>query len=467
MFRPFLTFLAVGIIMLAPVSASAATVDFFGPIVSPECNCRDLVSEEGFNYVSAPDWGCVLQTVQNAISFGVSIIIIMITLMIAYSGIMFMASPTNAEHRSRAKSMITNALIGLVIVLTSWLIVDFIMKALYNPDATKGYTKGEALPWYRILGDDATSDKLCFKPVNLPQPATGGGQLNVAEPGSGQNPGDPVQPDDPDTTPSPTSNNGTATEVPQTPKYFSAVAGSSAGEIQLAWGPENDVDSYQIDRAIETRLNSGTPGTFKKVAELDGTKTDYRDTMLASGLLYYYRLFAFNEAGVSPVPARTQAVTKGSSGTTPTTPPTSTTPAQSDIAIAAKVCAAAKAFEGEPTTACQCGGNACAWAVDQVLGNAGLKKIGTKQVVTMESALKSSRGRNIGQSSAVCGDIVVITGTRTKSGGSANHIGVCLNTGCSSVISNSSSKKSFTWRSDPAFSDSYVNAQPRFYRVTN
>lgn len=169
MFRSFAIFLAAGILMLAPLGASAATTNFFGPIVpdgtngQPNCNCPG----------SAPDWGCVLQTVQNAIAFGVSFILIMITLMIAYSGIMFMVNPTNAEQRSAARSMVTNAFIGLVIVLCSWLIIDFVMKQVFNGSAAAKTLGGKAavLPWNAILGEGAAG-KVCF--VTKEPPASTG-----------------------------------------------------------------------------------------------------------------------------------------------------------------------------------------------------------------------------------------------------------------------------------------------------
>ena len=61
-----------------------------------------------------------------------------------------MISATNPESRSQAKKMLLNAAIGLMIILSAWLMVDFIMKALYSgPDGTAG----KFGPWNSILGD--------------------------------------------------------------------------------------------------------------------------------------------------------------------------------------------------------------------------------------------------------------------------------------------------------------------------
>ena len=102
---------------------------------------------------------------------------------------------------------------------------------------------------------------------------------------------------------------------------------------------------------------------------------------------------------------------------------------------------------------------ACAYAVNEVLKLAGLAPMGTLAVSQIERALTGGRGVRVAQSSTVPGDIDIEAG--------GGHVGVCLNQGCSSVVSNSSNATSFTWRSGPDFLPSYRNGAGRFYRVTN
>ncbi len=54
--------------------------------------------------------------------------------------------------------MLLNAVVGLFIVLAAWLIVDFVMKSLYNPDA---WQEGSLGPWNSILvgGDTCVQPK--------------------------------------------------------------------------------------------------------------------------------------------------------------------------------------------------------------------------------------------------------------------------------------------------------------------
>lgn len=136
--------------------------------------------------------------------------------------------------------------------------------------------------------------------------------------------------------------------------------------------------------------------------------------------------------------------------------PTGNPPAAGTIPAA--VCSAAAAYQGASTAAGPDGGNkACAWAVNNVLSKAGVGSLDGASVSGMESALQSGRGVAVAQSAANCGDIVVE--------GSDSHVGICLNSGCTQVISNSSSHASFTWISGPTFAPSYGTSNFRIYRV--
>ncbi|MFH1822570.1 MAG: pilin [Patescibacteria group bacterium] len=62
-------------------------------------------------------------------------------LMFIYGGVMFLISAGNSEKVSQAKQIILGAIIGLVIVFTSWMIINFSMTAL-------GYN--QAGEWFKI-----------------------------------------------------------------------------------------------------------------------------------------------------------------------------------------------------------------------------------------------------------------------------------------------------------------------------
>ncbi len=110
------------------------------------------------------------------------------------------------------------------------------------------------------------------------------------------------------------------------------------------------------------------------------------------------------------------------------------------------------------------GRSACAWAVNQVLSEAGIAPLDGNSVKQMEDALTGGRGTLVDQSSAQSGDIVILTSS------SGNHTGICLNNGCTEVVSNKSSDSTFSWKSGPTFCPSYCVdgkpiATPRIYSV--
>lgn len=105
---------------------------------------------------------------------------------------------------------------------------------------------------------------------------------------------------------------------------------------------------------------------------------------------------------------------------------------------------------------------ACAYAVNKVLEGAGIAAIdrfGNLSVASMESGLQNGRGTLINQSNAIPGDIAVEA--------NKGHVGICLNNGCTQVLSNSSSRALFAWVSGPEFLPSYQNGMGRIYRVNN
>ena len=114
----------------------------FGPIVPEayrQCPC-------GF--------GGVLAIIQNLVNFAIGIAIIFATIILVWGGILYILSPTNPESRSTANKMLINAVVGLLITLSAWLIVDFVMKTLYG---------GQFGPWNSILLDSQGEAKMCVE----------------------------------------------------------------------------------------------------------------------------------------------------------------------------------------------------------------------------------------------------------------------------------------------------------------
>jgi hypothetical protein len=104
------------------------------------------------------------------------------------------------------------------------------------------------------------------------------------------------------------------------------------------------------------------------------------------------------------------------------------------------------------------GNNACAWSVNRVLAKAGIPTLGENPnyVPSLVEALQSDRGKEVSREEAKAGDLVVANGDA--------HIGIGLDDGCITVLSNSSSRATFCWESDTDFDGSYGGSS-RIYRL--
>jgi len=136
-------------------------------------------------------------------------------------------------------------------------------------------------------------------------------------------------------------------------------------------------------------------------------------------------------------------------------PPLSPPPASSALPVPtrdlnAAIVESALAYQGQSTAAGPDGGNnACAWSLHQVLQRAGIAAIGSNSnyVPEVVNALKRGRGRVVSRREAKAGDLVVAYDDQ--------HIGIGLTDGCTTVLSNSSSRACFGWESDTDFDRSY------------
>ena len=104
-----------------PLAAHAA-IPFFGPIIPANYN------------VCPAGWGLLMTVVNNIISLLITLAIVFVApLMIAYSGFLFVVNPVSSGGKEHAKQILTNTIVGIVIALAGWMIVDAIMAVLYKP----------------------------------------------------------------------------------------------------------------------------------------------------------------------------------------------------------------------------------------------------------------------------------------------------------------------------------------------
>lgn len=85
----------------------------------------------------------VVTLANNVIAWLVGFLSAIAVLIIVYAGIKLVTAGGNRHAMEEAKGMMTNLIIGYLIVLGGWLVMDYIMKALVNDDASFG-------PWNTI-----------------------------------------------------------------------------------------------------------------------------------------------------------------------------------------------------------------------------------------------------------------------------------------------------------------------------
>jgi hypothetical protein len=145
--RLFLTSIvfALALLLLPSVTLAQSVFDSNFHIV-PDAHTLDASCPEG-----APlSFGAIMNMIQSLVNVSISLGALIFMMIMAWAGVLFIMSAANPESRGTAKKMLMNGAIGLLIVMSAWLIVDFVMKTLYNPNGS-GWG-----PWNSILGDGPT-----------------------------------------------------------------------------------------------------------------------------------------------------------------------------------------------------------------------------------------------------------------------------------------------------------------------
>ena len=179
--RFLLPVLVLGIMAFTPHATFAAETSALNAgwsLIPEQCLCDADHNTKQPGVDSAPDFGCVGYVIARVMNLMFSLGIVIFVLVASYSGFLFMASSVNPSGKEKAKSMLTNAGVGLFIALGAWLMVDFIMDSLYN----------EAWgPWESIL--DNKDARACLVVTTPPAGSvattpTGSGGGVTAEPGT-------------------------------------------------------------------------------------------------------------------------------------------------------------------------------------------------------------------------------------------------------------------------------------------
>lgn len=86
-------------------------------------------------------WCHLMQLIKNIIDFMIKIILPIAAIMIVYGGVIMMIAGGSPEKFNRGKSIVWSAIIGIVIALLAWLVLDTIFKVL---------TRNRIGPWNEL-----------------------------------------------------------------------------------------------------------------------------------------------------------------------------------------------------------------------------------------------------------------------------------------------------------------------------
>jgi hypothetical protein len=146
-----------------PTLASAQ--GFFGPIVHCGNDVEIVLKSSGdprtahcerpgdYIIVGDCEFCDIVQIANRIIRFLVAATVLVATIMFVYAGILFLTAGANEGNVSKAKGIFWSVLLGLVFVLASWLIIDIIMRTLYD-DSAWG-------PWNEILCKRSDPNETC------------------------------------------------------------------------------------------------------------------------------------------------------------------------------------------------------------------------------------------------------------------------------------------------------------------
>lgn len=421
---------------------------FTGGLVPAECR--------GASTVANCDLCSLAQMGQNVANFLLGLTIPAAAILFAWAGILFFSSRGNPAQITQAKSVFKKVVIGFVIAVSAWILVNTVMNMLIQGSDFQGWnwrslncTQTRQARLYNMslsqyLQSSLPSTQSYTSPMNgsaFGDSCPNGGTLSVTETGNLC-----------------ITDNGS----------YAASSGSSGGTFTLTAAQEDkytrecadgNMDScYVLDQVGQPAYGAGGSCGSGSVYVQDGADA-------SSGSCYnpiddtmsdpLQRTSGVGGAGYT----QEQQILLDACSKGDTESCRNFSASSGSGELGARISAAVQKYQGTDTSAGPDEGNkACAWAVNNILKSAGIAPLGNGVAVdSLEAALNNGRGTLVGTGSAVPGDVIV------WKQGSVSHVGICQNNGCTSAISNSSSKASFTNVSGSTL----LGVQGRVYHLNN
>lgn len=124
----YILFISIVLILIIPVASLAQA-----PLVPCNNNSGSVTNSDGTTSLATPcNFNALMTLVNNIINFILVYMTVPIAaIMFAYAGFELVTAGGESAHaRTKAKSIFTNAVIGLVIAIACWLVVHSILSIL-------------------------------------------------------------------------------------------------------------------------------------------------------------------------------------------------------------------------------------------------------------------------------------------------------------------------------------------------
>lgn len=96
----------------------------------------DTIGSEGFD--QDPDTAPTLpETVGRVIRIILTLLGVILVVIVVYAGFLWMTAGGNDDQVKKAKSWLTNAIIGLIIILAAYAITDFVITKVFEATSTQ------------------------------------------------------------------------------------------------------------------------------------------------------------------------------------------------------------------------------------------------------------------------------------------------------------------------------------------
>lgn len=134
--------LSVALLLAVITPALAYSASFPGGQIVPCTGVMEGKSSTGETLT--PCTVChIAQVAQNVLNTGIYIAVFLSGFLFAWAGLLYVTNITNPSGITKAKTLFGSVLIGLLIILAAWLVIDTLMKTL-TPNG------GKFGPWNEI-----------------------------------------------------------------------------------------------------------------------------------------------------------------------------------------------------------------------------------------------------------------------------------------------------------------------------